>query len=92
MPKIVLASSLARWIGATGEPSFALGGDTLAAALNELFVVHPNLRSYVVDEHDTVRHHVAIFIDGVAISDKHDLAIPLAPNTEIYILQALSGG
>lgn len=92
MPRVVLASGLARWIGATGEPSFALPGDTLADVFSALFALHPPLRSYVVDEHNAVRHHVAIFVDGRAVVDKQNLAVPVAPHTEIYVLQALSGG
>ena len=46
----------------------------------------------VLDEQGAVRHHVAIFVDGQAIRDKRDLAVPLAPAAEVYIMQALSGG
>jgi len=96
MPKVVLASALTRWLdpaaAGPGEIALDAAGDTLAAVLDAVFAHHPKLRGYVLDEHGGVRHHVAIFIDGTAIADKHRLDIHVAQSTEIYILQALSGG
>lgn len=96
MPKVVLASALTRWLdpaaAAPGEISIEAEGDTLSGALDAVFEQHPKLRGYVLDEHGAVRHHVAIFIDGVAIGDKKNLGTAVSKGTEIYILQALSGG
>ena len=92
MPKVVLASALTRWLDSAaagpGEIAVEAPGDTLDA----VFLRHPKLRGYVLDEHGGVRHHVAIFVDGAAIRDKRNLRIPVRGSTEIYILQALSGG
>jgi hypothetical protein len=96
MPRVVLASALTRWLAPAttgpGEIALAAQGDTLAAALDSVFARHPQLRGYVLDEHGGVRHHVAIFLDGSAVGDKRNLRIPVVESTEIYILQALSGG
>lgn len=95
MPKIVLASALARWLPATADPNagFLVDGQTLHEALDAAFKHCPSLRGYVVDEHGALRHHVAVFIDGQALRDKTDLrATAVAADAEIYLLQALSGG
>ena len=96
MPKVVLASALTRWLdpaaAAPGEISIDAAGDTLTTTLDAVFERHPKLRNYVLDEHGAVRHHVAIFVDGTAIKDKKNLDISVSKSTEIYILQALSGG
>lgn len=96
MPRVVLASALTRWLdpaaAGPGEISLDVEGGTLAAALAGVFARHPMLRGYVLDEHAGVRHHVAIFVDGTAIRDKKNLDVPVSKSTEIYILQALSGG
>ncbi|UXI67747.1 MoaD/ThiS family protein [Tahibacter amnicola] len=97
MPRIVLASGLSRWLrsaAASGPAEFQtiVTSQRLDQALDALFQQHPQLRGYVVDEHGTVRRHVAIFIDGQSITDKSALAVPLRESSEIYILQALSGG
>lgn len=97
MAKIVLAPALARWLHAPGgahgvETAAIVRADRLDAALEALFAQHPRLRGYVLDEHGAVRHHVAIFVDGAAIGDKRRLHQPLAAQSEIYVMQALSGG
>jgi len=95
MPKIVLASALARWLPASADrdAGFLVDGLTLHDALDAAFKRCPPLRGYVVDEHGALRHHVAVFINGNALRDKSDLhATTVAADTEIYLLQALSGG
>ena len=97
MPKVVLASALSRWLsagggGAGGEVTLAVAGESLRTVLDQLFAQHPNLRGFVLDERGTVRHHVAIFVDGDAIRDKADLRLPLRVQSEVYVMQALSGG
>jgi sulfur carrier protein ThiS len=97
MARVVLASALSRWLPETqaagsGEVALELGGDTLADVLQSLFARHPGLRGYVLDERGTVRHHVAVFVDGDAIRDKSRHDQPVRDGTEIYIMQALSGG
>ena len=97
MPRVGLATALSRWLPAEAgagsrEVALDLAGADLAAVLAALFAAHPNLRGYVLDEQGVVRHHVAIFIDGQAIRDKANLAQPLSAQSEVYVMQALSGG
>jgi molybdopterin synthase sulfur carrier subunit len=97
MSRVVLASALSRWLpaeaaGGSREAAFDIDATDLRALLDALFARHPNLRGYVLDERGTVRHHVAIFVDGGAIRDKSDLGVPLVAVSEVYIMQALSGG
>lgn len=96
MPDVVLASALARWLGplpdGAREPRIRVDGGDLRTALDDLFRQHPRLRGYVLDEQGRVRHHVVIFVDGATLRDKSDLTQPLAPQSEVYLLQALSGG
>lgn len=97
MANIVLAPALARWLQEAAstqgvETTAVTRAGRLDAALDELFAQHPRLRGYVLDERGAVRHHVAIFVDGVAIRDKQRLHQPLAPQSEVYVMQALSGG
>lgn len=95
MAKVVLASALSRWLPA-GAPSEDVSIEVPGARLDEVlagvFARFPNLRGYVLDEHGAVRHHVAIFVDGAAIADKRHLQQTLAADSEVYVMQALSGG
>jgi molybdopterin converting factor small subunit len=94
--KVVLASALARWLpqGADGAGTDALDvpGNTVGEVFEGLFARYPSLRGYVVDERGTVRHHVAIFVDGQSIARKDNLEQTLGERAEVYVMQALSGG
>ena len=96
MPRIVHASALTRWLAApvatSGEVAIEVDADRLDRALDRLFDVHPGLRGYVLDERGAIRHHVAIFVDGDAVRDKQRPTQALRKDSEIYVMQALSGG
>jgi molybdopterin synthase sulfur carrier subunit len=65
---------------------------TLGAALDAYFETAPRVRSYILDDQGRLRRHVAVFIDGELLTDKKDLGRRVAATTEIYVMQALSGG
>lgn len=67
-------------------------GRTLGEILEEMDVNYPGVRSYVLDEQGRLRQHVNIFIDGTIIKDRAALSDLFSEDSEIYILQALSGG
>jgi sulfur-carrier protein len=67
-------------------------GATLGAALDAYFATVPKARSYVLDDQGRLRRHIAVFVDGELLIDKANLTLPVAPRTEIYVMQALSGG
>ena len=98
MAKVVLSSALSRWLPqpedskSPAEVALVVPGGSIADALEQVFARYPNLRGYVLDEHGTVRHHLALFVDGAAIRDKHDLSQAIGKDSEIYVMQALSGG
>ena len=46
----------------------------------------------MLDERGAVRQHVTIFVDDVPIRDRATLTDPVGDDTEIFVLQALSGG
>ncbi len=64
-------------------------GASLAEVLADLDRRFPGLRFRIVDEQDRVRPHIRIFLDGRQV---YDLAAPVRPESEVQIVQALSGG
>jgi hypothetical protein len=50
------------------------------------------LRGYVVDDQGALRQHVAIFVDNRPISDRAGLGDKVRHDSEIFVMQALSGG
>jgi sulfur-carrier protein len=89
MPTIHLTSHLRR-VGPTGPTQVEAA--TLGAALDAYFATAPKVRSYILDDQGRLRRHVAVFIDGELLVDKKDLGRRVAPTSEIYVMQALSGG
>jgi len=67
-------------------------GATVAEVLGGAFADHPQLKGYICDDQGRVRRHIAIFVDG-ALQDRGSvLALPVTAGSEVYVLQALSGG
>jgi sulfur-carrier protein len=67
-------------------------GATIAEVLDAVAADYPMLKSYVLDDQGRVRRHVSIFLDGVMQPRETALSRPLTETSEVYVLQALSGG
>lgn len=67
-------------------------GSTVREVLDGVFADNPRLRGYVVDERGALRRHMIVFVDGRQISDRERLSDRVGPRSEIYVMQALSGG
>ena len=89
MPSLRFTPQLRRF---TATPEVDCDASTLRAALEAAFALNPRLRSYVLDEQGHVRPNVVIFVDGKRSDDRVELAEPLAPSSQVYVMQALSGG
>ena len=74
-------------------PTTTASGDTVAEVLEKVFAHEPFLRGYVLDEQGALRKHMVIFLDGIALKDRVKLSDPVThDNSEIFVMQALSGG
>ncbi|MET0379108.1 MAG: MoaD/ThiS family protein [Spongiibacteraceae bacterium] len=89
MPTVVFAPALQRHVA---SPPQQVQANTVRAALDATFAVIPKLRDYVLEDQGQLRKHVLIFIDGKQLRDRELLADVVAENSEIYVVQALSGG
>jgi molybdopterin synthase sulfur carrier subunit len=73
------------------EP-LARAGNTVGELIASLEPDYPLLRNYIFDDQGRVRQHIAIFVDGALRPRSSVLAEQVAHDTEVYVLQALSGG
>ncbi len=89
MPHVAFTSNLRRHIEC---PATDVDGQTVREALKEVFRQNAALEDYIVDEHGRLRKHVVIFVDGDPVFDRDQLSDPVSPSSEIYVMQALSGG
>ncbi len=89
MATVVFTPNLNRHVECPPE---TVEGATVYAVLDGVFAANPRLRGYIVDEQGSLRRHMSIFIDGQQIVDRDRLSDPVRPTSEIYVMQALSGG
>ena len=89
MARVVFTCQLLRHVRC---PESVVPGGTLRAALDAVFAAHPQVRDYIVDEQGELRKHVAVFIDGERLRDRRGLSDRVGEASEIYVLQALTGG
>lgn len=67
-------------------------GQTVAQVLDAVFASNPMARGYVLDDQGAVRQHIAIFVDDGPLLDRQKLSDAVTADSEIYVMQALSGG
>ncbi|MEQ1751435.1 MAG: MoaD/ThiS family protein [Prosthecobacter sp.] len=89
MPTVEFTANLAHQ---THAPTCRVDGRTVRECLLAVFELHPKLRGYVLDDQSTIRQHVVIFVDGTAIRDRRTQADSVKPESELFVMQALSGG
>ncbi|HRH59243.1 MAG TPA: MoaD/ThiS family protein [Chitinophagaceae bacterium] len=90
MPTVKFTKALKRFFPSLQDTPAS--GASLAEVLTEMDTYYPGVKSYLLTEHGQLRKHVNIFIDGTMITDRDTLKDALTANSEIYIIQALSGG
>ena len=73
-------------------PTVAVPGATVREVLDRVFADNPRLRGYVVDDQGALRKHMVVFIDGQQIADRDRLTDVVGATSELYVMQALSGG
>ena len=89
MVKVIFTANLMRHVDC---PAMEVGGGTVRDVLAKVFAENPRLKSYVVDEQFGLRRHMGIIVDGEIVQDRKRLSDRVESNSEVYVLQALSGG
>ena len=73
-------------------PERDVAGDTVGEVLEAVFAGNPRLRGYVLDDQGRLRKHVVVFIDGRIAADRAGLTDAVEATSEVFVMQALSGG
>ncbi len=85
--KVYVPSALRSYTGQKDEVE--AGGATLEELLRELDRRYPGFRFRIIDEQDSIRPHIKIFIN---LDQARELSAALRAEDEVSILLALSGG
>ena len=89
MPRVVFTSNLQRHVNC---PEIEVAPGTLRTVLAQVFAAQPQARGYVLDEQGHLRRHVTVFIDGRRVGDRERLDEAVGASSEVYVMQALTGG
>lgn len=89
MAKVHFTSNLRRHVDC---PTVEATGQTVRQILDQAFAQNPRLGTYVLDDQGHVRKHMRILVDGKAITDLEKQSDVVNPTSEIWVMQALSGG
>ena len=89
MVQVHFTSNLRRHVDC---PTVACDGKNVRDVLAEVFKVNTRLETYVLDDQRAVRKHMRILVDGVAVKDLTGLTDAVGSNSEVWVMQALSGG
>jgi molybdopterin converting factor small subunit len=72
-----------------GQSQVQASGSSIAEVLADLDRKYPGIRFRMVDEQDSIRGHMRVFVNG---EDQREINTPLKVDDEVMIVQALSGG
>jgi len=89
MPTVAFTENIQRHVNC---PTVQVEGNTVLEALEAVFRDNPRVRGYILDDRGAVRRHMVIFVDGDGLRDRNKLSDSVKPDSEIYVMQALSGG
>jgi sulfur-carrier protein len=89
MARVIFTSNLQRHIRCAES---RVPARTVGAALAQVFAEQPQARGYVLDEQGHLRKHVTVFVDGRRVLDREGLSDPVDESSEVYVMQALTGG
>lgn len=89
MARVSFTSNLRRHVDC---PPAEVVGTTVADCLNAYFADRPTVRTYVLDDQGRIRRHVVVFVGRDQLRDVVTQSDPVDHDTEILVMQALSGG
>jgi hypothetical protein len=89
MPKVFFTANLRRHVDC---PAMEADGNTVRELFSNVFASQERLGTYVLDEQGSLRKHMTVLVDGKRIKDWEKLSDPVEATSEVWVMQALSGG
>ena len=90
MAKVNFTYALKRFF--PGIESMDVNAANVSDTLDSLEEKFPGLKGYILDDQGHMRQHVNIFVDGELITDRETLSDAVNEGSDVYVMQALSGG
>jgi hypothetical protein len=92
MAHVRLTSHLFQFFPDLEGKELTVQASTVAEVVLGMDRLAPGIGFYICDELGRLRQHVNIFVDQEMITDRWKLSDSLDPESEVFIVQALSGG
>ena len=73
-------------------PPTRVNAGSVGESLQKVFAENPRLEDYILDNQGQLRKHIAIFLDGAMLGRDLALTTAVNPQSDIFVMQALSGG
>ena len=89
MARVFFTANLRRHVDCS---SMDAEGTSVREVLDHVFAVQDRLGTYVLDDQGALRKHMTILVDGQRIRDLDTLTDAVRPDSDIWVMQALSGG
>jgi len=89
MARVFFTANLRRHVDCS---SMDAEGTSVREVLDRVFAVQDRLGTYVLDDQGALRKHMTILVDGQRIRDLDTLTDAVRPDSDIWVMQALSGG
>lgn len=89
MARVFFTANLRRHVDCE---SMEADGANVREVLARVFATQDRLGTYVLDDQGSLRKHMTILVDGQRIRDVETLSDAVRPASEIWVMQALSGG
>lgn len=89
MARVFFTANLRRHVDCS---SMDADGASVREVLDRVFAVQDRLGTYVLDDQGALRKHMSILVDGQRIRDLDTLSDAVRPDSDIWVMQALSGG
>ena len=92
MAQVELTDHLYQFFPKLAGRRLSVEGATVADVVRGIDALAPGFAFYVCDERGRLRQHVNVFVGEERVHDRATLTDPVAPDSRVLILQALSGG
>ena len=92
MATVQLTRHLYQFFPALEGRELVVQAATVADVVRAMEEIAPGFAFYVCDERGRLRTHVNIFVGEERVADRGRLSDPVAPDSRVFIMQALSGG
>jgi adenylyltransferase/sulfurtransferase len=90
MPVIRIPTPLRAYTN--GQSDVPVNGSTVGEALGDLLQQHPNLKPHLINNNETLRPFINLFLGEDNVKDLDGMETALLPSDRLMIIPSIAGG